>query len=80
MFGEDYQKHKSLVMDAANEFYNIVHGRLNSAYNKSMTIAWALISTINVSLLMLMIFIQHGNKNVKKPVRKPRKVIPKKVE
>jgi len=80
MFGEDYQKHKFLVMDAANEFYNIVHGRLNSAYNKSMTIAWALISTINVSLLMLMIFIQHGNKIVKKPVRKPRKVIPKKVE
>jgi len=77
MFGEDYQKHKSLVMDTANEFYNTVHTRLNSAYNKSMTIAWILITVINGSLLMLMIFIQHSQKITKKPVRKLRKVTPK---
>jgi hypothetical protein len=77
MFGEDYQKHKSLVMDAANEFYNTVHTRLNSAYKKSMTIAWVLITVINGSLLMLMIFIQHNQKIVKKPVRRSRKVTPK---
>jgi hypothetical protein len=77
MFGEEYQKHKFLVMDAANEFYNTVHVRLDSAYKKSMTIAWILITVINGSLLMLMIFIQHGQKIVKKPVVRRRKATPK---
>jgi hypothetical protein len=77
MFGEEYQKHKFLVMDTANEFYNTVHTRLNSAYKKSMTIAWILITVINGSLLMLMIFIQHGQKIVKKPVVRRRKTTPK---
>jgi len=77
MFGDEYQKHKFLVMDTANEFYNTVHTRLNSAYKKSMTIAWILITVINGSLLMLMIFIQHGQKIVKKPVVRRRKATPK---
>ena len=77
MFGDEYQKHKFLVMDAANEFYNTVHTRLDSAYKKSMTIAWILITVINGSLLMLMIFIQHGQKIVKKPVVRRRKATPK---
>lgn len=79
MFGDEYQKHKFLVMDTANEFYNTVHTRLNSAYKKSMTIAWILITVINGSLLMLMIFIQHGQKIMKKPVVRRRKA-PHKVE
>lgn len=69
MFGEDYQKHKSLVMEASNEFYNAVHKRLDGDYKKSMFIAWILITVINVSLLLLMIFIQHA-KQVVNPVRK----------
>jgi len=69
MFGENYQKHKALVMEASNEFYNAVHKRLDGDYKKSMFIAWILITVINVSLLMLMIFIQHA-KQVVKPVRK----------
>jgi hypothetical protein len=77
MFGDEYQKHKFLVMDTANEFYNTVYTRLNSAYKKSMTIAWILITVINGSLLMLMIFIQHGQKIVKKPVVRRRKATPK---
>jgi hypothetical protein len=77
MFGDEYQKHKFLVMDTANEFYNTVHTRLDSAYKKSMTIAWILITVINGSLLMLMIFIQHGQKIVKKPVVRRRKATPK---
>ena len=70
MFGEDYQKHKSLIMTTANEFYNTVHARLDSAYRKSMTIAWILITVINISLLSLMIFIQHS-KEIVKPVNLP---------
>jgi hypothetical protein len=70
MFGEDYQKHKALVMQASNEFYNAVHNRLNGDYKKSMNIAWILITVINVSLLLLMIFIQHAKEVVVKPVRK----------
>jgi hypothetical protein len=69
MFGENYQKHKALVMEASNEFYNAVHKRLDGDYKKSMFIAWILITVINVSLLMLMIFIQHA-KQVVKPIRK----------
>jgi uncharacterized integral membrane protein len=88
MFGEDYQKHKLLVMNTANEFYNAVHNRLDNAYKKSMTIAWILITVINLSLLMLMIFIQHSKETVapnkpvkqlpaKKPVRKRKPAAPK---
>ena len=68
MFGEEYQKHKALVMDTANEFYKTVHSRLDIAYKKSMTIAWVFITIINISLLLLIILIQHM-KNVK-PVKK----------
>ena len=68
MFGEDYQKHKALVMDTANEFYKTVHSRLDIAYKKSMTIAWIFITIINISLLLLIILIQHM-KNVN-PVKK----------
>jgi hypothetical protein len=68
MFGEEYQKHKALVMDTANEFYKTVHSRLDIAYKKSMTIAWIFITIINISLLLLIILIQHM-KNVK-PVKK----------
>ena len=68
MFGEEYQKHKALVMDTVNEFYKTVHSRLDIAYKKSMTIAWVFITVINISLLLLIIFIQHM-KNVK-PVKK----------
>ena len=75
MFGEEYQKHKILVMEASNEFYEAVHKRLDGDYKKSMNIAWVLITIINVSLLMLMIFIQHSKEVVKSvrksPVRKP---------
>jgi hypothetical protein len=88
MFGEDYQKHKSLVMNTANEFYNAVHNRLDNAYKKSMTIAWILITVINLALLMLMIFIQHSKETIapnkpvkqlpaKKPVRKRKPSVPK---
>ena len=59
-------------MEASNEFYNQVHKRLNGDYNKSMNIAWILITIINVSLLMLMIFIQHSKQIIKKlPTNKP---------
>jgi hypothetical protein len=72
MFGEDYQKHKALVMGASNEFYNAVHKRLNGDYELSMDFAWVLITLINVSLLMLMIFVQHSKEIVKKlPMSKP---------
>jgi hypothetical protein len=38
-----------------------------------MTIAWILITVINFSLLMLMLFIQHAKETIvpSKPVRKP---------
>jgi hypothetical protein len=88
MFGEEYQKHKALVMNTVNEFYKTVHSRLDIAYKKSMTIAWFFITIINISLLLLIIFIQHAKQTVlprksvkklpiKKPVRKRKPSAPK---
>jgi hypothetical protein len=59
VFGTEYQRQKAQIMDTASEFYQLVHLRLNTAYHRSMQIAWILITIINVALLMLIVFIQH---------------------
>jgi hypothetical protein len=59
VFGPEYQRQKAQIMDTASEFYELVHNRLNTAYQRSMQFAWILITIINVALLMLIVFIQH---------------------
>lgn len=74
MFGDDYKKYKKEIINTTNEFYSMVVGRLQSQYHFYMTTAWAMIIAINVSLLLLIIAVNHKNTAVKKtPKRTVRK-------
>ena len=78
MFGDDYKKHKKEIVDTTQKFYVTVINRLQSQYLFYMTAAWVLIIVINVSLLLLVLIINHKDSvkpqrvTVKKIVPKPR--------
>jgi len=78
MFGDDYKKHKKEIVDTTQKFYVTVIDRLRSQYLFYMTTAWALIIVINVSLLLLVLIINHKESakpqrvTIKKTVAKPR--------
>jgi hypothetical protein len=78
MFGDDYKKHKKEIVDTTQKFYVTVINRLQSQYLFYMTAAWALIIVINVSLLLLVLIINHKDTNksqrvvVKKAIPKTR--------
>jgi uncharacterized integral membrane protein len=76
MFGDDYKKYKKEIVDTTNEFYVMVVNRLQSEYLFFMTAAWTLIIVINVSLLLLVMIINH--KDSVKPQRVTvKKAVPK---
>ena len=76
MFGDDYKKYKKEIVDTTNEFYVMVVNRLQSEYLFFMTAAWTLIIVINVSLLLLVMIINH--KDAIKPQRVAfKKAVPK---
>jgi hypothetical protein len=66
MFGDDYKKYKKEIINTTNEFYVMVVNRLESQYHFYMTTAWAMIIAINVSLILLIIAVNHKNTAVKK--------------
>ena len=78
MFGDDYKKHKKEIVDTTQQFYVTVIDRLQTQYLFYMTAAWVLIIVINVSLLLLVLIINHKDSvkpqrvTVKKIVPKPR--------
>jgi hypothetical protein len=78
MFGDDYKKHKKEIIDTTQKFYVTVINRLQSQYSFYMTAAWVLIIVINVSLLLLVLIINHKDSakpqrvTVKKAIPKPR--------
>jgi len=78
MFGDDYKKYKKEIVVTTDEFYVMIVNRLRSEYLFYMTAAWTLIIVINVSLLLLVMIINHKDAvkpqrvAVKKPVPKPR--------
>jgi hypothetical protein len=78
MFGDDYKKYKKEIVETTDEFYVMVVNRLQSEYLFFMTAAWTLIIVINVSLLLLVMIINHKDDikpqriAVKKAVPKPR--------
>ena len=78
MFGDDYKKYKKEIVDTTNGFYIMVINRLQAEYLFYMSAAWALIIVINVSLLLLVLIINHKDAvkprrvTVKKAVSKPR--------
>jgi hypothetical protein len=78
MFGDDYKKYKKEIVVTTDGFYAMVVNRLQSEYLFFMTAAWTLIIVINVSLLLLVMIINHKDDikpqriAVKKAVPKPR--------
>jgi len=76
MFGDDYNKYKKEIIGTTQKFYVTVIDRLQSQYLFYMTMAWVLIIVINVSLLLLVLIINH--KDIVKPQRVAvKKTIPK---
>ncbi|NBV27540.1 hypothetical protein EBS02_00755 [bacterium] len=64
MFGEEYNKHKNEIVNTIDKFTNDVYARLKSDYQMSMNLAWILITIINISLIILVISVQHHNKTI----------------
>ena len=79
MFGDDYKKYKKEIISTTDEFYASVVNRLQSQYLFYMTTAWTMIIVINLSLILLVMVINHKDITVapKRIVRK--KPAPKKV-
>lgn len=61
MFGDDYKKYKKEIVNTTDEFYVMVMHRLESQYVFYMTAAWTMIIIINLSLILLVMVINHGN-------------------
>ena len=74
MFGHDYKNYKQQIITTSNEFYVMVVNRLQSQYQFYMTTAWAMIIVINLSLILLVIAVNHKSTAVtttpKRTVRK----------
>jgi uncharacterized protein len=69
MFGDDYKKYKKEIVNATTEFYSSVVNRLQSQYLFYMSVAWAMIIVINLSLILLVMVIKHKEVPVTKPTR-----------
>jgi hypothetical protein len=59
MFGNDYKTNKQQIITTSNEFYAMVVNRLQSQYQFYMTTAWIMIIVINLSLILLVIAVNH---------------------
>ena len=90
MFGNDYKTNKQQIITTSNEFYAMVVNRLQSQYQFYMTTAWAMIIVINLSLILLVIAVNHKTPAVtaapkrtvrKKPAaKKVAKPVPRKIK
>ena len=90
MFGHDYKNYKQQIITTSNEFYVMVVNRLQSQYQFYMTTAWAMIIVINLSLILLVIAVNHKSIAVttapkrtvrKKPAaKKVAKSVPRKIK
>ena len=76
MFGEDYKKYKKEIVSTTDEFYISVVHRLQSEYSFYMKASWTMIVVINLSLILLVMFIKHKDTIIKKPSRAIRKKVP----
>jgi len=90
MFGNDYKTNKQQIITTSNEFYVMVVNRLQSQYQFYMTTAWVMIIVINLSLILLVIAVNHKSIAVtavpkrtvrKKPAaKKVAKPVPRKIK
>ena len=76
MFGDDYKKYKKEIVSTTDEFYISVVNRLQAEYLFYMKASWTMIVVINLSLILLVMFIKHKETIIKKPTRVIRKKTP----
>jgi len=76
MFGDDYKKYKKEIVSTTDEFYISVVNRLQAEYLFYMKASWTMIVVINLSLILLVMFIKHKETIIKKPTRAIRKKTP----
>ena len=76
MFGDDYKKYKKEIVSTTDEFYISVVNRLQAEYSFYMRASWTMIVVINLSLILLVMFIKHKDTIIKKPSRVIRKKVP----
>lgn len=83
VFGREYQKYKSEIMETSDKFYKVVMKRLDDSEKILDKIEFGLIITINISLVVLVMALKHKNDIEKKPVkrviRKKKPVVRRKV-
>ena len=78
MFGDDYKKYKKEIVNTTDNFYVSVVNRLQAQYLFYMTAAWTMIIVMNLSLILLVMVINHKDSvkpqrvTVKKTIAKPR--------
>jgi len=90
MFGDDYKKYKKEIISTTDNFYTMVVNRLRSEYLSYMSAAWTMIIVINLSLILLVMVINHKNPAVtvvpkrtvqKKPAaKKVARPVPRKIK
>ena len=69
MFGDDYKKYKKEIVNTTDNFYVSVVDRLQAQYLFYMTAAWTMIIVINLSLILLVMVINHKEIAGRRPVR-----------
>ena len=83
VFGREYQRYKSEIMETSDKFYKVVMKRLDDSEKILDKIEFGLITTINISLVVLVMALKHKNDVEKKPakrvVRKKKPVVRRKV-
>lgn len=81
VYGKEYQKYKSEIMDTAENFSKIVEDRLIIEDIFIQKIEWFMITSINILLLLLVMALKHKSDINKKPIRRTvrKKPIKKKV-
>jgi len=78
MFGDDYKKYKKEIVNTTDNFYVSVVNRLQAQYLFYMTAAWTMIIVMNLSLILLVMVINHKDSvkpqrvTVKKTIAKSR--------
>jgi len=70
VFGRDYQKYKAEIMDTSGKFSKIVMKRLEDNDRLLDRIEFGLITTINVSLVILVMALKHKSDMLRRPVKR----------
>jgi hypothetical protein len=70
VFGREYQKYKSEIMETSDKFSKTVMKRLEDNDKILDKIEFGLITAINISLVILVMALKHKSDIQKKPVRK----------